>query len=100
MGPGTGCLPDETDLGGFGYFPGFNATRADLHSLCPAPWSLHPNGLQIRIKPPRRSIVSVGNVIPKLRTFAADFATFSHDFYDTSRAFIAAGSQERVSGNN
>jgi hypothetical protein len=80
MRPGTGCLSDEKRLSGFGYFPGFDTARANLHSLSPARWSLHANGLQIRIKTPRRSIVCVGNVIPKLRTFAADFATFSHDF--------------------
>ena len=74
-------------LGGFSNFSGFNATGTNFHSLSAALGQLHANGLQIRIKPPRRSIVCVGYVVPELRAFTADFATFSHDFYDTSQAF-------------
>jgi hypothetical protein len=81
-------------LGGFGNFSGFNATGTNFHSLGAALWQLHANGLQIRIKSPRCSIVCVRNIVSELRTFTADFATFGHDFIDTSRALmIAAGCQ-------
>jgi hypothetical protein len=72
--------------GGFSDFSGFDATCANFHPLSATLWLLHANGLQVWIETPRRSIVCVGNIISELRTFAADFATFSHDSYDTSGA--------------
>jgi hypothetical protein len=77
----------KRELRGFSDFSGLDATGTNLHSLSTTLGQLHANGLQVRIKPPRRSIVSVGNIIPELRAFSADFATFSHNFYDTSKAF-------------
>jgi len=67
-------------LGGFCYFSCFDATGANFHSLSAALGLLYANGLQIGIKTPRRSIVCVRDIVSELRTFAADFASFSHDF--------------------
>jgi hypothetical protein len=39
---------------------------------------LHPNRLQIGIKPSRRTIISVRHVVSELWTFATNFAAFSH----------------------
>lgn len=71
----------DSKLSRFGDFPGLNATGTNFHSLGSAFWLLHPNGLQIRIESPRRSIVCVGDIVSELRTLAADFATFCHDYY-------------------
>ena len=88
----------KRNLRGLGYFPGFDTTRANLHAMSATLWFLNADGLQVRIKSPRRSIVRVGYVIPELRTFAADFATFSHDIDNASRTFYcreSIGSNER-----
>jgi hypothetical protein len=66
--------------GGFCYFSGLNATGANLHPLRAALRLLHANGLQIGIKTPRCAIVCVRDIVSELRTFAAYFASFSHDF--------------------
>ena len=66
--------------GGFCYFSGLNATGANLHSLRAALGLLYANGLQIGIETPRRPIVCVRDIVSELRTFTADFASFSHDF--------------------
>jgi len=73
-------------LSGFGDFPGFNAAGTNFHPLCATLGPLHANRLQIGIKPPGGPVIRVGNIITELGTLAANFATFSHDFYDTSRA--------------
>jgi len=67
-------------LGGFCYFSGLNATGANFHSLRAALGLLHANGLQVGVETPRRSIVCMRDIVSELRTFAADFASFSHDF--------------------
>jgi hypothetical protein len=66
-------------LSGFSDLSSFDAARTNLLPLGAALRQLHPNRLQVWIKPPRRSIVCVRNIIPELRTLAADFATFGHD---------------------
>lgn len=66
-------------LGGLGYFTGFDTAGTNLDPFGAALRQLHANGLQIWIKTPRRPIVCVRNIVSKLRTFSADFATFSHD---------------------
>ena len=66
-------------LSGFGYFAGLDTAGTNLDALGAALGQLHADGLQIWIKTPRRSIVCVRDIISKLRTFAADFATFCHD---------------------
>jgi len=77
--------------GGFCDFSGLNATGANFHSLRAALGLLHANGLQVGIKTPRRSIVCVRDIVSELRTFAANFASFSHDFYDTSKLVSCPG---------
>jgi hypothetical protein len=69
----------DSKLSRFGDFSGLNATGTNFHSLGSAFWLLHANGLQIRIESPWRSIICVRDIVSELRTFAADFATFSHD---------------------
>jgi hypothetical protein len=54
--------------------------RANLHPLRSASGPLNPYGLQIRIEAAARPIVRVRDVIAELRAFAADFASFSHDY--------------------
>jgi hypothetical protein len=71
---------DSETLGGLGYFSGLDTSGTNFGPFGAALGQLHANGLQVWIKTPRRSIVCVGNIVSKLRTFAADFATFSHDF--------------------
>jgi len=66
--------------GGFCYFSSLNATGANFHSLSAALGLLDANGLQVGIETPWRSIVCVRDVVSELRTFTADFASFSHDF--------------------
>jgi hypothetical protein len=70
---------EEFGLGGFSDLPSLDATGADLHSLGATLWLLNSNGLQIRIESTGRPIVCVRNVVSKLGTFTADFASFSHD---------------------
>jgi hypothetical protein len=71
-------------LGGFSDFSGFNASRANFHSLSATLRTLHANRLQVWIKATRRSVIGVGNIVSKLWAFTANFATFGHD-YRTSR---------------
>jgi hypothetical protein len=71
-------------LSGFGDFAGFDTAGTNLLSLCATLWQLHANGLQVWIESPRRSIVCVGNIVPELGAFAADFATFCHDVLTAS----------------
>jgi hypothetical protein len=80
-------------LSGFSDFSGLNATCTNFHALSATLRQLHTYGLQVWIKPTWRSIVRVRNIVTELGPFTADFATFGHDFNDTSRALvIAAGS--------
>jgi len=71
-------------LGGFSDFAGLDTAGANLHSLSATLGLLHANGLQIRIESARRSVVCMRNVITELRAFAANFASFSHNCFDTS----------------
>ena len=71
--------------GGFSNLAGLDAVCANLHALRATLRQLDPNRLQIWIKPTRRSIICVRDIIAELRTFPADFATFSHYFYETSK---------------
>jgi hypothetical protein len=59
-------------------FAAFNATRTNLHSFGAALRQCDSDRLQIWIEPAGSSIVSVGDVVPKLRALAANFATFCH----------------------
>lgn len=65
-------------LGSFFNFAGLDATGTDLNSTGAALRELHTDRLHVRIKTPRRSIVSMGYIVPELWAFAAYFATFSH----------------------
>lgn len=71
-------------LGGFSDFAGLDTAGANLHSLGATLRLLHPNGLQIRIESARGSVIRMRNIIAELRAFAANFASFSHDCFDTS----------------
>lgn len=73
-------------LRGFCDFSSFDATGADLHALRAALGQLHSDRLQVWIKPTRRSIVGMRDIVAELGSFIADFATFGHDIDDTSRA--------------
>jgi hypothetical protein len=61
-------------------FARLDATGANLLALNAACGALHSNGLQVRIKATARAVVRVRNIIAELRAFAANFASFSHDF--------------------
>ena len=78
----------EGKLGGFRDFSSFDATRANLHALRPTFGKLDPNRLKIRIKPAPGAVIRMRDIVAELGSFIADFATFGHDFYDTSRALL------------
>jgi hypothetical protein len=61
-------------------FARLDATGANLLALNAACGALHTNGLQVGIKATARAVVRVGNIVAELRAFAANFASFSHDF--------------------
>ncbi len=65
-------------LSGLYDLPRFDTTGANLQSTIAACRHLNPDRLKIRIKAPACFIVSVGNVIPKLRPFAADVTSLCH----------------------
>jgi hypothetical protein len=88
--PGTGEYLAGIKLRGLGDFSGFNAAGTNFHPLGTTLRKLDTNRLQVWVEPPWRPIVRVRNIVSELRTFAADFATFSHDFYDTSKALLIA----------
>jgi hypothetical protein len=67
-------------LSRFSDFARLDATGANLHALRAPLRTLHADGLQIWIKAARCAVIRVGNIITELRAFAADFASFSHDF--------------------
>jgi hypothetical protein len=67
-------------LSRFSDFARLDATGANLHALNAALRTLHADGLQVGIKATRRAVIRVGNIIAELRAFAANFASFSHDF--------------------
>jgi len=71
-------------LGGFSDFAGLDTAGANFHSLSATLGLLHPNGLQIGIESARRSVICMRNIIAELRAFAANFASFSHNCFDTS----------------
>lgn len=66
-------------LSGLGHFARLDTSGTNLGPFGAALGQLHANGLEIRVKTPRRSIVCVRDIVSKLRTFSADFATFCHD---------------------
>lgn len=65
-------------------FASLDAARANLHAQCAALRTLHADGLQVRIKATASTIVRVRDIITKLRRLATDFATFCHDYDETS----------------
>jgi len=67
-------------LRGLGDFAGLDATGTNLHSFRAALGTLNADRLQVGIETAGRTVVRVGNVVPKLRSLAADFASFSHNF--------------------
>jgi hypothetical protein len=69
----------QRNLRGFDNFTGFNAARADLHPAVCTGRKLNANRLQVGIKTPTGLIVGVRNVITKLRPFAADITSLSHN---------------------
>jgi hypothetical protein len=68
----------------FGDLARLDATGADLHALRSAVGELNAYGLQVGIEATRGPIIRVGNIIAELGAFATDFATFSHDYLNTS----------------
>jgi hypothetical protein len=67
-------------LGCFRNLACFDTPCANLRALNAALRSLQANGLQIRVKPAAGAVIRVGNIITELRAFAANFASFSHDY--------------------
>jgi hypothetical protein len=55
-----------------------DAVGANVHPSRSTLRHLNANALQVGIEFPRRTIICVRHVIAKLRTFATDFAAFSH----------------------
>ena len=70
--------------GSFRNFAGLDATRANLHALHAPLRALDANVLQVWIKAAARAVVRMRDIIAELRAFAADFASFSHDYVVTS----------------
>jgi hypothetical protein len=68
----------------FSDFTGLDATGANPHALDASLRTLHTDGLQVWIKATARAIVSMRDIVTELRPFAADFASFSHDYFSTS----------------
>lgn len=68
----------RADLSGLDDFAGFNAAGADLHPAVAARWELNSNGLKVRIEPPSRLVICVGNVIAKLRAFPTNVTSLCH----------------------
>jgi len=69
----------QTGSGSFDNFPGFYAAGTDFHTSVPTAGQLDPDRLKVGIKTPSRFIVSVRNVISKLRAFPANLAAFCHN---------------------
>jgi hypothetical protein len=64
----------------FDNFAAFNTTSANFLSRISACRKLDANRLQIRVKATASFIVRVRNIISELRTFAADIASFCHNY--------------------
>jgi hypothetical protein len=64
----------------FRNFACLDAPGANLRALHAALRSLQADGLQVRVETAAGAVIRVGNIITKLRAFAADFASFSHDY--------------------
>jgi hypothetical protein len=71
-------IDSQIDLRSFDNFARFNTASADLHAAVAAGRKLDANGLQIRIEPAARFVVSMRNIVSKLRTFSADVASLCH----------------------
>jgi hypothetical protein len=67
-------------LSRLGDFACLDATGANLLAFDAALRTLDADGLQVGVKAAARAIIRVGNIITELRAFAANFASFSHDF--------------------
>lgn len=65
-------------LRSFDNFARLDAPCADLHSAVAARRELDSNRLQIRIEPTACFVVSVGNIVSKLRAFPANVTSFCH----------------------
>jgi hypothetical protein len=61
-------------------FASLDTAGANLHALSAATRLLHLYGLQVGIETPARAIVRMRNIVAELWAFAADFASFSHDY--------------------
>ncbi len=66
-------------LRGFDNFTGLDAAGAYLRTLIASRWQFHTNRLQIRVETAAGLIVSMGNIVSKLRAFPAYVASFSHN---------------------
>jgi hypothetical protein len=67
-------------LSRLGDFACLDATGANLLAFDAALRALNADGLQVGVKATARAVIRVGNIITELRAFAANFASFSHDF--------------------
>lgn len=72
-------------------FAGFDAARADANALAAAV-HLSLDGLKIHVPAPTGGVVGVGDVIAKLRAFAAEIAFLCHD--EVLQSLIAETSLE------
>lgn len=76
----AGYLKEQiADLRRFSDFARLDATGANFHPLNASLRSLDSDRLQVGIKAPARAVVCVRDIIAELRSFATDFASFSHD---------------------
>ena len=55
-----------------------DASGTNLDPAVAAGRQLNPNRLQIRIEPTAGLVIRVGNIVSKLRPFAADLASLCH----------------------
>lgn len=73
-------IEDLKLLGRFHDLARFDTAGADLHPTVAASGKLNANGLQIRIEPTPGLVVSVRNIVSKLRAFTANITSLSHNF--------------------
>ena len=82
----------KQDLSRFDNFSGLDAAGADLHPAVAARRKLNADGLQIRVESASRLVVSVGNVIAKLRALPTYVASLCHKIIASdlvSRSYIS-----------
>ena len=79
-GAGWRLIKLGKDSGGFRDLARLDASCTNFHPARATLRLLHANRLQVWIEASRRAIVRVRDIVAELRSFTADFATFSHLF--------------------